>query len=64
MRHYAGSADPVIRVSYPVCKISGSNSPVNMKRVEGGLLDATQTKLTMPDGNIWIILHYDLVKIG
>lgn len=63
MRHYAGSADPVIRVSYPVCKISGSNSPVNMKRVEGGLLDATQTK-PVPAGNIWIILHYVLVKIG
>ena len=54
----------MICVSYPVCKISGSNSPVNMKHVERGLLDATETKPTMPDGNMWIVLHYDLVRIG
>ena len=51
MRHYAGSTQPVIHVSYHVCKISGSNSSVNMKHVEGGLLDATETKPTMFAGN-------------
>ena len=53
MRHYAGSTEPMIHVSYPVCKISGSNNLVNMRHVEGGLqLDATETKPSaMPDGN-------------
>ena len=56
MKHYAGSAEPVIRISYPVCKISGSNSLVNMKRVEGGLIDVTETNPTVPAGNIGIII--------
>ena len=51
MRHYAGSTKPVIRVPYHVCKISGGNFSVNMKRVEGGLFDASEANPTMPAGN-------------